>query len=252
MGLIAFSHYAQSTTGGQVLASQQAAKRLLGHADERAKFVLRSKQENLRGVQPVHVVRVRIRNFRGIAEGEVHFDGHTVLVGDNNAGKSTLLEAIDLVLGPERLARRPVVDEHDFYAGVYVNVEKAEVVPIQTEVVVAGLNEEQQRHFRDHLEWWDSSAKLFLEGPPAEGVDAPHVWAALRVFFNGWYDVEEDDFTGDTYYALPQLPDGGYVRVTTGDKRRCGFLYLRTLRTGARALSAAPCWTLSCASRTSA
>lgn len=185
----------------------------------------------------MHVVRVRIRNFRGIAEGEVHFDGHTVLVGDNNAGKSTLLEAIDLVLGPERLARRPVVDEHDFHAGVYVNVEKAEVVPIQTEVVVAGLSEEQQRHFRDHLEWWDSSAKLFLGGPPAEGVDAPHVWAALRVFFNGWYDVEEDDFAGDTYYALPQQPDGGYVRFTTSDKRRCGFLYLRTLRTGARALS---------------
>jgi putative ATP-dependent endonuclease of the OLD family len=183
------------------------------------------------------IVRVCVRNFRGIADGEVHLDGHTVLVGDNNAGKSTLLEAIDLVLGPERLSRRPVVDEHDFYAGFYVDVDKKEVVPIQVEVVVAGLSDEQQRHFREHIEWWDSSAQKFLDGPPAAGTDQPHVGAALRVFFNGWYDVEEDDFAGDTFYALPQLPHGAYVRFTTGDKRRCGFLLLRTLRTGARALS---------------
>jgi AAA15 family ATPase/GTPase len=41
------------------------------------------------------IVQVRVANFRGIAQGTVHFNGHSVLVGDNNAGKSTLLEAID-------------------------------------------------------------------------------------------------------------------------------------------------------------
>ncbi|CAK1326971.1 ATP-dependent OLD family endonuclease [Burkholderia pseudomallei] len=185
----------------------------------------------------MHVVRVRIRNFRGIAAGDVHLHGHTVFVGDNNTGKSTLLEAIDLVLGPERLNRRPVVDEHDFYAGVYVSLPKREVIPIQVEVVVAGLSEEQQRHFRDHVEWWNTATKAMLAGPPTAGTDAEQVVTALRVFFNGWYDVDEDDFTGDTYYAIPEAPGGDFVRFTTGDKRKCGFLYLRTLRTGARALS---------------
>ncbi|MBB5206361.1 putative ATP-dependent endonuclease of OLD family [Inhella inkyongensis] len=185
----------------------------------------------------MHLVRVRVRNFRGIADGEVLLDGHTVFVGDNNAGKSTLLEAVDLVLGPERLHRRPVVDEHDFYAGRYVDPANAEVIPIQVEVIVAGLSEEQQRHFREHVEWWDANAKTLLEGPPPEGTDAEHVGPAMRVFFNGWYDVNEDDFTGDTYYAIPKMADGSYVRFSTTDKRKCGFLYLRTLRTGARALS---------------
>lgn len=185
----------------------------------------------------MHLVRVRVRNFRGISEGEVLLEGHTVFVGDNNAGKSTLLEAVDLVLGPERLNRRPVVDEHDFYAGMYVDPTKAEVIPIQVEVVVAGLSEEQQRHFREHIEWWDVNAKALLEGPPPEGTDLEHVGSAMRVFFNGWYDVDEDDFAGDTFYAIPKTTDGSYVRFSTSDKRRCGFLYLRTLRTGARALS---------------
>jgi putative ATP-dependent endonuclease of OLD family len=185
----------------------------------------------------VHLVRVRVRNFRGIAYGEVHLNGHTAFIGDNNAGKSTLLEAVDLVLGPERLSRRPVIDEHDFYAGTYVDPAKNEMVPIQIEVIVAGLSDEQQRHFRDHIEWWDTHAKTLLVGAPPEGTDVPHVGAAMRVFFNGWYDVEEDDFAGDTYYATPVIPDGSYLRFSAPDKRKCGFLYLRTLRTGARALS---------------
>jgi putative ATP-dependent endonuclease of OLD family len=63
----------------------------------------------------MQVRRLKIRNFRGVAEGVVDFAGHTLLVGGNNVGKSTVCEALDLILGPERQYRRPVVDEHDFH-----------------------------------------------------------------------------------------------------------------------------------------
>ncbi|HEL3808741.1 TPA: AAA family ATPase [Stenotrophomonas maltophilia] len=183
------------------------------------------------------IVQVRIANFRGIAEGTVHFDGHSVLVGDNNAGKSTLLEAIDLVLGPERLSRRPVVDEHDFYVGQYLSAEELPI-PLSVEVIVADLNDEQLRHFREHLEWWDTNAKALLAGPPVEGTDAAGIEPALRVFFRGAYDAEEDDFLGNTFFALPApIGSGEYQTFRASDKRKCGFLYLRTVRTGSRALS---------------
>lgn len=183
------------------------------------------------------IVQVRVENFRGIAQGTVHFDGHSVLVGDNNAGKSTLLEAIDLVLGPERLSRRPVVDEHDFYAGQYISSEGLPI-PLSVEVIVAELNEEQLRHFREHLEWWDTNAKTLLAGPPVEGTDAAGVGPALRVFFRGAYEAEDDDFLGNTFFALPApIGAGEYQTFRTTDKRKCGFLYLRTVRTGSRALS---------------
>lgn len=181
------------------------------------------------------IVRVNIKNFRGILEGEVVLSGHAVLVGDNNSGKSTMLEAIDLVLGPERLARRPVIDEHDFYAGQYLDAE-GQSIPILVEVVVVDLTEEQQRYFRDHLEWWTSEGKL-IEGPPAEGTDEAGVIPAVRLIFNGNYDKEEDDFVGNTYFASPEKEDGTRDVFRTMDKRQCGFLLLRTLRTGSRALS---------------
>ena len=69
---------------------------------------------------------VSIENFRGIRSGKLRLSDHAVLIGDNNTGKSSLLEAIDLVLGPDRLGRRPPVDEHDFYRGLYLPVPAAE------------------------------------------------------------------------------------------------------------------------------
>jgi putative ATP-dependent endonuclease of the OLD family len=71
----------------------------------------------------VRVTRLKISNFRGVADGVADFGGHTLLVGGNNVGKSTVCEALDLVLGPERLFRRPVIDEHDFYCGRYLDAD---------------------------------------------------------------------------------------------------------------------------------
>jgi putative ATP-dependent endonuclease of OLD family len=45
-----------------------------------------------------------------------------LLVGGSNVGKSTVGEALELVLGPERLSRRPVIEEHDFRVGRYLDL----------------------------------------------------------------------------------------------------------------------------------
>lgn len=184
----------------------------------------------------MRVARIQIKNFRGVKEGVLLFPGHVVLVGDNNSGKTTVLEAIDLVLGPERLAKRPVIDEHDFYGGSYIDATGLPV-EIKIEVVVVGLTEEQQRYFRNHLEWWKETTQNLLDGPPPERTDQPDVFPALRVWFTGTYDPEEDDFTGDSFFASPTLENGSHDIFRSSDKRQCGFLFLRTLRTGFRALS---------------
>lgn len=182
------------------------------------------------------LVYMAIENFRGVKAGKIYFNGNTVLVGDNNTGKSTVLEAIDLVLGPERMSKHPVIDEHDFYAGQYLNAE-GNPVDINVEVIIIDLNEEQQAHFRNHIEWWSTTTNSLINSPPPEQTDEEGVLPALRLHFRGYYDKEEDDFVGETSFSSPQLENGGYDRFNTTEKRKCGFLYLRTLRTGSRALS---------------
>lgn len=59
------------------------------------------------------VAVLQIENFRGIRSGTVQFHDHTVLIGPNNSGKTTIIEALSLVLGRDRLVRS--LTEHDFF-----------------------------------------------------------------------------------------------------------------------------------------
>lgn len=186
--------------------------------------------------KPIAVMKIKkltIENFRGIKHADIFFDGHTVLIGDNNAGKSTILEAIDLVLGPDRLSRLPVIDEHDFYNGIYI-IEPAEPVIIKIELIVGDLSAEQKRKFNANIEFWDNKTNKLIDEPPLEKLDDKKVEDVIRVAFNGSYDKEEDDFAGETFFCSPVDIKAKFHK---SDKRDCGFLYLRALRTGSRALS---------------
>ncbi|WP_211256445.1 ATP-dependent nuclease [Edaphobacter aggregans] len=83
-----------------------------------------------------------IKNFRGIKNATIYPPQHAVLLGDNNTGKTTILEAIDLALGPDRLNRTPPIDEHDFYQGKYLaatSVPPAPAIPSPPPFVNANL-----------------------------------------------------------------------------------------------------------------
>jgi putative ATP-dependent endonuclease of the OLD family len=183
------------------------------------------------------VARLHIQGFRGIKEAALYFPDHVVLVGDNNVGKSSVFEALDLTLGPDRLGRRPKIDEHDFFRGEYISAEGEPRKEVKIEVTVTGLTEEQQNRFVDCVEWWDTGTKSLLVAPPAEGTESPTVHAALRVSFIGFYDPEEDDFDGETYFTRTMVENEVPTPFRKKDKQFCGFLYLRSVRTGSRALS---------------
>lgn len=65
----------------------------------------------------LYISKIKIRNFRSVEEDEVNFaEDFNVIVGPNNAGKTTLLDAVELVLGDTYLPKyEPGTD--DFYQG---------------------------------------------------------------------------------------------------------------------------------------
>ena len=183
------------------------------------------------------ISRLFIENFRGIKKAELFLPDHVVLIGDNNVGKSTIFESLDLVLGPDRLSRRTIVDEHDFYLGTYRSTDDETPAPeIHIEATITELNPEQCIRFKDYIEWWDRQQNQLHTAPPPANVDQDHIVHALRVSFSGSYDDEEDDFVGETYFPKSD-DDGERQPFRRKDKQFCGFLYLRSLRTGSRALS---------------
>ena len=221
------------------------------------------------------VRRVAMLRFRGVLAGTVHFDGNALLVGSNSVGKSTVCEALDLVLGPERMFRRPVIDEYDFYAAHYQD-DDGTAADVRIEVVLTELAPEALRRFRSHLRRWSAADRDFVTAPVAAASEAALAQAAvnegatvvageaiaaesppavpepgewcLPLVFIGRFNVAEDDFEGATFFAhpVPVVDDlagdtavlgDGLRPFTRDDKRLCGFLYLRPNRTGNRALS---------------
>ena len=195
------------------------------------------------------ICRLAISNFRGVRSGEIIFPDHAVLIGDNNIGKTTILEALDLALGPDRLNRTPPIDEHDFYLGQYlptsepqaednVDAAPAKTAPeITIEATISGLSAEQIARFVDYIEFWDTKAKALNTHANLLDIDREKFTEALRVTFKGSYDVEDDDFVGHTFFTRSLLEAAKGVVFAKKDKQICGFLFLRTQRTGTRALS---------------
>ena len=95
------------------------------------------------------LARLTIQNFRGIKGTTLFFPDQVVLVGDNNVGKSTVFEAIDLALGPDRLNRHPRIDEHDFHLGDYLTPAEQPRKEVSIEAVVTDLNTDT-----DHQPKW--------------------------------------------------------------------------------------------------
>lgn len=186
----------------------------------------------------MRVSRLSIDNFRSIKKAELHFSGHTLLIGGNNVGKSTICEALDLVLGPDRLNRTPPVEEFDFHNAEYLAPDSETAIPIRIEAILTELTDDIKILCAANLEFWHKvERRLLVEGEIAIA-DDPNVDLCLRLITLARYDVEEDQFVARTVYGRGEEDaDGEPKSIPTRVKRAIGFLYLRTIRTGSRALS---------------
>lgn len=182
--------------------------------------------------------RLRIQNFRSIGKCDILFPEQAVLIGANAVGKSTVCEAIDLLMGPDRLNRPYAVNEHDFPERRYLGADGCPIT-IEIEGILTHLTTELATQYRAHLEYWNQhECTLLDEDNYPNDLRRDGVVPALRLMLQAAYDPEEDEFRATTFFASPPIEEGQHpVRVSSTDKRRFGFIYLRALRTGTRALS---------------
>lgn len=184
------------------------------------------------------VVHLSISNFRCIKHAELRFEGHVLLVGGNNTGKSTICEALDLVLGPDRLKRFPPVEEFDFYNAEYLDVDGVTPKHIEIEATLSELSPDVERQCMAHSELWHTAEHRVLGQGEGDTAAETGIVRCLRLKTIAVYNPEEDEFEANTYYSYsPNSVDGELDKVSKYIKRNFGFLYLRTLRTGSRALS---------------
>ena len=94
----------------------------------------------------MRVTAILIENFRGIKQLELKFDEITVLIGENNSGKTAVLDALRLCLrdlGPWRV----VFDALDFHLSD-ADAEPSSAEPIRIEI---SFSEQEMGEWNDQL-----------------------------------------------------------------------------------------------------
>ena len=122
------------------------------------------------------LVEIKIENFRGIRSLDLPLDDLTVLIGENNSGKSTVLEALRLALTRRLGARRAgQVGEYDFHLADG-NATPHTAPPIRITL-----------HFAESTpDEWPNPVIQQLEGVvlPDAMTGLYHVWLQIRGDFN--------------------------------------------------------------------
>ncbi len=134
----------------------------------------------------MHIVRLKISGFRGVQSADIVLGRHSVLVGPNNCGKTTIIEAMALLFGRDRLVRR--LTEHDFYGSAPDATSR--IVCIAT---VAGFVPNDPHHHpawfsaeRGVEKWLDPNAKTL-----SATQDGQHSDLAVQIGFSARFDLDE-------------------------------------------------------------
>ncbi|MBV9309774.1 MAG: AAA family ATPase [Solirubrobacterales bacterium] len=112
----------------------------------------------------MQIRRLSIVRFRGIEALSFEPGERTVILGPQNAGKSTVLEALDLLLHHGLGRPRQPPTEIDYFR-------RAPDDGFEIEAVLADLTDEFLADVRDHLEGWNAETHEIVPEPDGEGVE---------------------------------------------------------------------------------
>jgi energy-coupling factor transporter ATP-binding protein EcfA2 len=145
----------------------------------------------------MRICQVELRNFRGIRQGNIVLPKHAVLLGANGAGKSTIVEALALLFGRERMVR-PISD-WDFFGGSPKPENRFYIIATVTEFPgndpVAVPDWFVGENVARPVWWHDESSTLSTEIDPPTGA-----LLATQLGLAGRYDDETCEFETVRYF----------------------------------------------------
>ena len=166
------------------------------------------------------VTALLMENFRGIRRLELDLDEITVLIGENNSGKTAVLDALRLCLRDLGPRRRVVFDALDFHLED-ATAEPAAAEPIRIEITFSE---------RSKGEWGDTLVRRLNRHNVIQVDDGECSHVILRVTCE--YDPTSRDFAQDwSFLNLDREPLTAVgERALTGLQREVSYFYLQALR----------------------
>lgn len=179
---------------------------------------------------------LEIDNFRGIRSGKIQFLDHTVLIGPNNCGKTTIIEALALVLGRDRLVRN--LTEHDFFG--------SNPQPIDRIKIVATITGFAPDDFTEHPDWFRDGRGIPAWFDPQTGNVVPEKTRddqilACQIAFAARFDRDSLEVEMARYFhdddGIDVFAEDSFPSVPPKLIRELGFFLIPTSRSWDRMLS---------------
>lgn len=185
----------------------------------------------------MQITDLRIKNFRGIRNGHIRFGQHTVFVGPNNCGKTTVIEALALLFGRDRMVR--TLTEHDFFGSDPQPADRIRLV-----ATITGFDGDEPA---DHSNWFREDRGVIKWWNPATGaVSATRddkAWKlACQIGFSARFDrpsleVETARYFHDDDAVVDVFVDEVWTAVPAQLIRDVGFFLVPASRTWDRVVS---------------
>lgn len=141
------------------------------------------------------IADLSISNFRGVRSGRLTFGSFTVLVGANNCGKTTVVEALALLLGRDRLVR--TLTEHDFFGSTPLAQDRIHIVGTITDFPSNDPTELDDwfRFGRGVVKWLDA-----VTGAVKPLQTAPTDKLACQIAYTARFDRDSLEVEGTRYF----------------------------------------------------
>ena len=165
----------------------------------------------------MRIRRVLIERFRGLERLEFMPGPRTIILGPNNSGKTTVVEALDLLLHSGLGRPRPAPTELDYFA-------RRPADGFSIEAVIGALTEGFAAEVRDHLEGWGAEAEEVVPEPDGDGIE-PIV--RVRVRGDAGFDLVHE-------FAKPE---SGGARFPPRLRAQLGWVFDGRMREPARQLN---------------
>ena len=182
----------------------------------------------------MNITALRIRNFRGIRSIDLELGPVTVLIGENNSGKTSVLDALKLCLRDLSPRRRFIFDAFDFHLPNATD-EPSSAEPIEIEVTFSDSEEAE----------WDESLVRRLQLARILLVDDDTERNQVRLGVTCEFQEPSLDPVHDWFFLDNSgnrlRPDGGSALNVL--KNEIQYYYLTALRDAARHFDAkGPFW----------
>jgi putative ATP-dependent endonuclease of the OLD family len=184
----------------------------------------------------MQLVSLSIRNFRGIREGDLALSEHNVFIGANNCGKTTIIEALALLFGRDRMIW--ALTEHDFYGGNPGATDRIKL----TATVVGFMGNDASRH----PDWFGPDRAVPKWIHPDTGALLPEPInsksiLACQIGFAGRFDRTSLEVETARYFvdedSIDVFADDSYQTIPSRLLREIGFFLVPASRTWDRVMS---------------